>query len=361
MSRRRTTTEVEMGSDSFLDIIANIVGILIILIVIAAIRVSQAPVPTLNIEAAPEISSQQPKPEEELKTVSVPEVDPTPVHIELDEALIAQVEKLQTELTRLNEQTRDQSRQLNLLQADLEKASKENRSLNHQIEHLNQLRNRAELKRAELKEEQNKTQSRIDQLTRVLEEIEQQKSPTQELRHEVTPVSKQTSGKEIHFQIKNNQISVLPIEELIAEMKEEIPQNLNWLVKFNEYNGEVGPIRGFRMTYKVAREALSTLEQLQQGHGMMKVGVQRWELVQEELLLAETYETALEPNSSFQAALMQANSESTLTFWVYPDSFETFQKIKEVVHQNGFLVAARPIPFGAPIAGSPNGTHSASQ
>ena len=44
MSRRRPKGELQFGSDSFLDVVANIVGILIILIVIAGLRVSQTPV-----------------------------------------------------------------------------------------------------------------------------------------------------------------------------------------------------------------------------------------------------------------------------------------------------------------------------
>jgi hypothetical protein len=41
MSRRGTDAEQEFGSDSFLDIIANIVGILIILIVVAGVKVAR--------------------------------------------------------------------------------------------------------------------------------------------------------------------------------------------------------------------------------------------------------------------------------------------------------------------------------
>ncbi|MFO0918379.1 MAG: hypothetical protein U0872_08700 [Planctomycetaceae bacterium] len=40
---RRPRSESQFGSDSFLDVVANIVGILIILIVIAGLRVSQSP------------------------------------------------------------------------------------------------------------------------------------------------------------------------------------------------------------------------------------------------------------------------------------------------------------------------------
>ena len=41
MSRRKSDADQEFGSDSFLDIIANIVGILIILIVVAGAKVAQ--------------------------------------------------------------------------------------------------------------------------------------------------------------------------------------------------------------------------------------------------------------------------------------------------------------------------------
>lgn len=44
-SHRQDSSEIEFGSDSFLDVVANLVGILIILIVVAGIRVSQMPAP----------------------------------------------------------------------------------------------------------------------------------------------------------------------------------------------------------------------------------------------------------------------------------------------------------------------------
>jgi hypothetical protein len=53
MSRRRSDGEQEFGSDSFLDVIANIVGILIILIVVAGVKVArQADVSPLEIAEA---------------------------------------------------------------------------------------------------------------------------------------------------------------------------------------------------------------------------------------------------------------------------------------------------------------------
>ena len=48
MSRRSVKTEQEFGSDSFLDVIANIVGILIILIVIVGLKVARQPAASEN-------------------------------------------------------------------------------------------------------------------------------------------------------------------------------------------------------------------------------------------------------------------------------------------------------------------------
>ncbi|MEI6540914.1 MAG: hypothetical protein WCO86_15525, partial [Planctomycetota bacterium] len=44
MGRRSQRPELEFGSDSFLDVICNIVGILIILIVVVAVKVERQPI-----------------------------------------------------------------------------------------------------------------------------------------------------------------------------------------------------------------------------------------------------------------------------------------------------------------------------
>jgi hypothetical protein len=59
--------------------------------------------------------------------------------------------------------------------------------------------------------------------------------------------------------------------------------------------------------------------------------------------------------------LRLADEKATLTFWVYPDSFAAYRELQEFAHAEGFDVAARPLPHGVPIAGSPNGSRSSSQ
>src|SRR5579863_1312575 len=75
MSRRAREPE-EFGSDSFLDVLANIVGILIILIVSAAARVERGPVVAPTSAAADEAEpSSEPGPSAPLAMEPDPAVD----------------------------------------------------------------------------------------------------------------------------------------------------------------------------------------------------------------------------------------------------------------------------------------------
>jgi hypothetical protein len=47
--------------------------------------------------------------------------------------------------------------------------------------------------------------------------------------------------------------------------------------------------------------------------------------------------------------------------WVYPSGFETFRRLRDQLHAQGYMVAARPLPEGVPVRGSPSGSLSAGQ
>jgi len=84
MKRNSGNDEIAIGSDSFLDIIANFVGILIILIVIAGLRVSNSPIslniatPRTDAEATPPHDDVPPPPGEEFPETTSLEPDEFP-------------------------------------------------------------------------------------------------------------------------------------------------------------------------------------------------------------------------------------------------------------------------------------------
>ena len=113
MSRRRDF-EIVFGSDSFLDVIANIVGILIILIVIAGVKVGRMPVrlatlPTPAVPSPPFINDlpetmglvEDSEPTPLLSTIDPEELPPL-VELAPSSELVARVEGLETEIADLS-------------------------------------------------------------------------------------------------------------------------------------------------------------------------------------------------------------------------------------------------------------------
>ena len=53
--------------------------------------------------------------------------------------------------------------------------------------------------------------------------------------------------------------------------------------------------------------------------------------------------------------------QTAVTFWIYPDSFAMYRKLRDYLHDRDFVVAGRPLDEGNPIAGSRSGSVSRGQ
>ena len=133
------------------------------------------------------------------------------------------------------------------------------------------------------------------------------------------------------------------------------------VMRFNQFDGVVGPVDGYTMSYTVEKDGPSTLEALQSGDGITRLNVTRWTITPDESLVAETIEEAVRPGSRYRQRIETALPDSVVTMWVYPDSFKGFSTLREVAHGLQLRVAARPLPEGTPIVGSPSGSRSTAQ
>ena len=174
-------------------------------------------------------------------------------------------------------------------------------------------------------------------------------------------MSREVQGKELHFRLIENRVSYVPIDQLIERLRPQISRHQDWLVKYHRHQGRVGPVRGYSMSYVVERQRTSLVEDLRSGSGMMRISVSRWQVDPGPELITESVEEALRPGSHYVRTLMLADPSTALTFWVYPDSFALYRGLQAFAHEQGFRVAARPLPFDVPIAGSPQGSRSAGQ
>ncbi len=357
MSRIRRDDTVGFESDSFLDIIANIVGILIILIVLAGVRVSQAPV-IVNQETEATLSK------DSLQIIQLPTElpeDPQPQNIVRSAELISKESMIKQKIASLKKQQKIEKNQLQNIASQQQVSRKKLALLSQQ---LLQRKKESEGKIQTLNEYHSllkREKTKLAEVQAAWNEASQQQANIKQIKHKLTPIGRVVKEGEIHFHLKKNRIAHVPIKKMIERVRPQIKRQQQWLTKYNRHQGEVGPVEGFTMKYVIERQRLSVIEELRSGRGMMRIAVTGWKIIPEKDLKSESAEQALQPGSNFLSALQQSPLDATLTMWVYPDSFELYRKLQEFAQREGYRLAARPLPKGVNIAGSPNGSRSVGQ
>jgi hypothetical protein len=404
MSQRPSPKESEFGSDSFLDVIANIVGILVILIVLAGLKVSRMPVVTkssnnpavatvTDITATDRTATEPAVSEPMQPAAELPTEDPLPADLQPVPPTIeippqeVPAEKLVVEAARPvkiislspNQALREEAEQAALSTSRLET---EIESLTAQVaeqeQSLLRAQSQARVMASELQAGRELLRAKQNRLTQAHEQLlaARQKLATlrarvietdfappnvEKIEHRVTPVGRVVKGSERHFRFDRGRVAEVPVDALVEQVKRQIESRKDWLIKTSKAQGEVGPVGGFLMRYTVQRENSGVLSELEMGPGLVSISVTQWLIQPSRELQTESVEEAMQTGSRFYRSLLTTPEDATLTFWVYPDSFSEFQRIRKFVHEQGFLVAARPLPKGVPIAGSPHGTRSSAQ
>lgn len=375
MSRRRA--EQQFGSDSFLDVISNVVGILIILMVIAGVRACRNPVilPSMSVAEASRVAIPAAEPESLplfvpmaddepilYEPTPLPEPEPVPEEpVEPPADMIAKAERLRRELAELEGLATKTIDEVNAVK-------RAETALREQLATIEKQKTEQAERMAATLQRRSATQVELEHMRRVAAQLAQAvqaqaaKAPASKtLEHRITPIGRTVTGTELHFRVLNDKVAVVPLERLIGRLQGQIERHKDWIAKSRQQLGQVGPLDGFTMHYVVEREAPSLADELRMGPGVFKISVTEWRLEAERGVPAETVEQALRPGSRFLDAVATADPGSAMTFWVYPDSFGAFSQLKSHCQKLNFLIAGRPLPDGVPIAGSPTGTRSTGQ
>lgn len=381
MSRRRPKGELQFGSDSFLDVVANIVGILIILIVIAGLRVSQTPVvlKKANAEAAEPVTLPPPSSLPELEVAPEPTTEPSvtpqiailePVEEEPDpplpdlvppRELVDLAKRLEAEIQAIK--TDDASQASRLKQSGMEQAALLERQraiqdlLAEKSKELSVSKKEAVKREVDL----NLAKETLARLAREVKELEAIPDRVETLEHRITPISRVVNGNEKHYRLERNRVIEVPIEDLVIRFREQLERRKEWIVKTRQQNGEIGPVKGFRLQYVLHVDTYSDLTAARMGHAGYSISLDRWIVIPEPESKGETAEVALRKGSQFYQSILGTAPDTTLTFWIYPDSFAVYHKLQKFAHDHGYSVAGRPLPHGQPISGSQHGSASASQ
>jgi hypothetical protein len=338
---KRTEVEADQmpGQDSFLDVITNIVGILILLVLIVGLRTSRAVHATSDQQSA-ERANLDARLQQAVTSAETGERG--------IQHLIKRVGNTRQEVA-FREGERNA---LTTMVAEAEQEIKEWR----------ETLNASDRRDFDLRRQIADAQMALDDLTREQIALLSQETSLAEIKCEPTPIARAVTGKEVHILLADEHVAVVPFDALMDAAKEDAIANIWRLRQEDEMERSVGPIDGFRMKYFfVNDEVVGRSEAGNVVAGRIPSFSHCWIVP----LATPTGEPALEamrPESELSRYLQELRPEgTTVTIWTYPGNYEQLRTLKRWVRQIGFTIAVRPLPKGVPVGASRHGTTSVSE
>ncbi len=332
MPRPRPDDDRSAGQDSFLDVVTNIVGILIILVMVIGARVRQ-----ITLEA------------------------PAPVAVEPPAALQAEVAELAKTLASSEQEIEELQDQLRLVGAAIEGASQARLDLatavaaaKRGVEVRKQAADASRVAAAERAARRHALEEQIRTCTLETESLAHTPASTKEVLAYPTPIGRTVNGDEIHFRLAGGRIAYIPLEELFELAKAHTRRNSNSLSDLATKIVTVGPSQGFSLDYVIEAK-------VDQARGQVLIRSREWVVRPAELSVGEPVAEALASSSQFRRKLAGVKPDTTVTLWCYPDSFEGYRAVRAELYRLGIATAGRPLPEGAPIGGSTEGSKSVAQ
>jgi hypothetical protein len=326
------------GQDSFIDVICNMVGILITLVVVVGMRVSQMviePAPSATQAAANVAPAETKELQESLATALRAR------HAAADEIQKAMMQARDMRASAVLVDAR--RHQLTLVRAQVEQEIAERR------EKLD-AESRAQF---DVQREIVERRIRLDALTQEQISLASASSEVEEIEAVPTPIAKAVTGETIHVRLKGGRLALVPFNELLDEIdRRDASYMRTGLASRNEATDTYGPIDGFRLRV-IARRYTETLPAAAIGGSARRSGI-RVNLIilptDEELGVAA--EQAFLPDSAFSAALRERRSAvGAVTAWVYPDSYAELRSLKKTLWDVGMPLTVRPRLAGEYIVG----------
>lgn len=330
------------GQDAFLDVLTNMVGIIILLVVVIGIRTSRA-----TIKAA---------------------VDE--VHVEVkqgDQTANRETDKARALARTAEQDLRSLMQQVVQVRGETALRDKEREYLST---HVVAFQQELDQRRAALTSDQQQdfdlrrklaeSKLKLDELAR--EQVALLAAPTavESIENIPTPLAQRAAGKRLLLYLSEGRIAVIP-ESLFEATKDDMQENVWRLNHESHFVRTVGPVDGFRLRYTVVMQAvrLRGAEQVvgagaQRAQVMARPQLAWFKITPEKTPLGEPVDEALKPNSLFRQALRENPCDSAVVVVaVYPDSIKELQNLKRELHATRYAVAVVPLRMGQPLRGAP--------
>lgn len=332
---KRNEDELAVGEDSFMDTIANLVGIMIILVVIVGAKGYAAARTSAREQARDQI--------EQLKS---PASQAENLDRDLDEQ-IEQLEKYQVETAYRNAERMTLVDRKTLIDQQIRK----------RLEQLDQQAQQT----FEAQAQAQALERDLEKLIRSQGELPEVQKPVVALQHLPTPMAKTVFGKELHVMLRDHQLTVIPWDSLVEQLKSSARATASRNSQRDKFEDVLGPMDGFLMRYRLISKSGLMSDGRVAAMGKM-VELERFELEPTGDVIRESIQDSLGAQGRLRSELDSSrSSHTTVTVWVYPESFAEFRMLKELLYKEGYLCAARPLPRDMRIGASPQGSSSTAQ
>ncbi len=356
--RRPRSREIAFSFDSFLDLVANVVGVILRLILVAWMGARTY----TGVFSPPAQSESELPPPPSL--VAEPKLT--------TDAEKAAVEQAQKQLADARAALLEHLRQQEDVRARRKAIDRQTSAINARKNELLQSAGQIEDRKRDIEREQARVglslaeiHQRSETLQKELQTLAKQPAVKQVLRYQ-TPLARTVQSEEMHFEIKDGRVSFLDVEALMREITQGLQAKGDQLRTSFQLTEETGPVGAFKLRYVIARER-GLIDSVTGSAGPadrdhFRFGIDGWEAVPVKSIRGETAEQALSANSEFRRLIDHLDATQTaVTFWVYPDSFSLYRQVRDYCVRRDLLVAGRPLVEGVPIASSRQGTASRGQ
>lgn len=337
--RRSAASEIEApGQDSFLDVVCNLVGILIVLVMLIAAQAKRGMVAAASSPPAGSASGAL------AEEAAAAEAAAGSLELSINE--------LQAKINRQNLEAAMRQQERDRVQALVTIAEQ------RLAEHRDKLSGH-EQERYDLEQQLAAAQRELKTLQ--TQEVSLARPAAKVLEHLPTPMARTVFGGEVHFRLLGGRLAYVPWQEMLERMKADAPQHIQKLKNAPRVELSLPAIEGFGARY-ILRKVDAQMQTRVGTATHSAVELEQVYFVDAETSIGQPVAAALQPNSAFRSRLAEHKPQATtVTIWVYPDSFDDFRTIKAELFKQGYLTAARPLPEGYPIAGGPEGSRSSAE
>lgn len=325
------------AGDSFLDVIANLVGILVLLVVVVGVRSatkgfeSVAPEPVVDLEA---INAEIALREEEATNAA-----------RETRTVARQIEQLTQDVT-LREITRQQhADEIATLRQDIE----------DQRAKLDPERRRSAAVQIELaKIEQELDRLTAQQVALIGQIAQMEDEPAQQLQIAGSSIAANRKYEPTTLFLRDGKVVPQPGNEVVEHLRAAV-RSLpapNALQRGKEYQRKIGPIDGFVVHVVFEQGPIRRGNAITAGTRMKRCVLD----MNGDLVQWEPLDRALSPDSGLMRHLDTIDAEETaVILQPAPDSYEEYQTLKTELSQRGFSVVMRPMDMSGllPVVDAP--------